>query len=148
VYIATGRADLLFKLGAVYIVTACIAFVVGLRWGISGVAAGYAVANVLVVPPTLSFIMRRLLGGSNRELLRQASTPAVCAAVGAVCTTACNRFLGPFLPAPAQLGAGLALSAAAVLATACTFDLSFVRDCVSMLPEPRRRLGHHNECRD
>ena len=138
VYIARNRADLLFKLGAVYIAAVCAGFVLGLHWGILGVAAGYAVANLLVIPPTLSFIVLRLLEGKFSDLLRQAYTPVLCALAGATCATAGNSLTGAVQPVPVRLFLGLLGGVAGVVATACVLDLSFVKACLDMLPARMR----------
>jgi hypothetical protein len=125
-------------LGAVYIAAVCAGFVLGLHWGILGVAAGYAVANLLVIPPTLSFIVLRLLEGKFSDLLRQAYTPVLCALAGATCATAGNSLTGAVQPVPVRLFLGLLGGVAGVVATACVLDLSFVKACLDMLPARMR----------
>jgi PST family polysaccharide transporter len=147
VYIARNRADLLFKLGAVYIAAVCAGFVLGLHWGILGVAAGYAVANLLVIPPTLGFIVLRLLEGRFSDLLRQAYTPVLCALAGAACAAGCDSLIATVLAVPVRLFLGLLGSGAGVAATACVLDMSFVKACIDMLPEPVRSfLPCHETC--
>jgi O-antigen/teichoic acid export membrane protein len=47
------------------------AFVVGLHWGVRGVAAGYALANTLVIVPVTLIVVMRLLDASPRIVVRE-----------------------------------------------------------------------------
>jgi len=143
VYLACGRTDLLLKLGGVYIVTACTGMICGLRWQVMGVAAGYAIANLVTIPAILGFITRRLLDGSRWDLLRQAVTPVVCAAAAAVSVLIWNTTAGPHLPAVVHLFAGLTLAGATVVGTACAIDYEFVKDCGSLVPAWIRGIIWH-----
>lgn len=57
---AKGRADLQFRwtLGATILLGAC--YLVGLIWGVNGVAAGYLIGSVLLLPPSLWIVCRVL----------------------------------------------------------------------------------------
>jgi PST family polysaccharide transporter len=143
VYLACGRTDLWLKLGGVYIAMACTGMICGLRWQVQGVAAGYAIANLVTIPPILGFITRKLLGGSGWDLLRQASTPVACSAAAALSVLIWNMAAAPHLPAAVHLLAGVALAGAAVLATACAIDYEFVKDCGRLAPAPMRGIFRH-----
>jgi PST family polysaccharide transporter len=58
VLISLGRSRRFLWLGVVNSIVMVIAFVIGLRWGITGVAAAYAAANWLMLIPTLVFAFR------------------------------------------------------------------------------------------
>lgn len=51
IYQAKGRSDLLFRVGVITGSLTILAFVIGLRWGIVGVAAAYAIATVVCLFP-------------------------------------------------------------------------------------------------
>lgn len=53
-YLATGRTDVMFKWGILAGLLIVPAFIVGLQWGITGVAAAYAVVSLLLFWPSLA----------------------------------------------------------------------------------------------
>ena len=57
-YLATGRTDVMFKWGIAAALLVLPAFVIGLHWGITGVAAAYAVASLLLFWPGLAIPFR------------------------------------------------------------------------------------------
>lgn len=58
IYLAAGRTKLLLAWGAIVTALTVLGFLVGLRWGIIGVAAGYAVTQLIVVYPSLRIPLR------------------------------------------------------------------------------------------
>ncbi len=54
IYQAKGRTDWLFRLGIVVGLLTIFAFIIGLRWGIVGVAIGYAVVTGIFIYPNLA----------------------------------------------------------------------------------------------
>jgi PST family polysaccharide transporter len=52
IYTAKGRTDLMFRYAIVTICVLVPCFLIGSRWGIEGVAASYAVANLLLIYPS------------------------------------------------------------------------------------------------
>lgn len=74
IYQAKGRTDLLLRWGIFSGTLAIVAFIVGLKWGVLGVAAAYAIlSGVLIVPAFL--IPLRLIGLKFRRLLLALSRP-------------------------------------------------------------------------
>lgn len=57
-YYATGRTDVMFKWGIAAGLLVIPAFAIGLQWGITGVAAAYAVASFLLFYPGLAIPFR------------------------------------------------------------------------------------------
>jgi len=51
IYLSQGRADLQLKVGAVFVVIYIISFVIGLHWGINGVATAYGLSILLIAYP-------------------------------------------------------------------------------------------------
>jgi O-antigen/teichoic acid export membrane protein len=83
---AQGRTRLVFRYSCVLFGGALIAFIVGLQWGIVGVAACFAAVNVFVQPPYLYLTARSLdigLGQCGRALsgVIQATIVAIAAAL-------------------------------------------------------------------
>jgi PST family polysaccharide transporter len=61
VLLSTGQSKKYLRFGIARAIIVCAAFVLGLRWGAEGVAAGYAVAEWLVLVPSLYYCF----GGSS-----------------------------------------------------------------------------------
>jgi O-antigen/teichoic acid export membrane protein len=79
---ALDRAQALLRFAVVSFVVYLVAFLLGLRWGIVGVAACYAIAATVAVQPLYLRVVTRALGLSTRELCRSLSGVAqVCAAL-------------------------------------------------------------------
>jgi PST family polysaccharide transporter len=60
VFMARGRTDVLLKLGTLGTVLQVSAFIIGVRWGVIGVAICYFISNVLNAFPALIVTMRQL----------------------------------------------------------------------------------------
>ncbi len=81
---AAGRPDLRLQLAVLSALLYLPAFVVGLQWGIVGVAAGYLVATLVMFPILYRFVSR-LMGLTFREMRRAVSASVVaCTAMAAV----------------------------------------------------------------
>jgi O-antigen/teichoic acid export membrane protein len=79
---ALDRAQALLRFAIVSFAVYLVAFVVGLLWGIVGVAACYAVAATFAVQPLYLRLVTRALGLSVHDLCRSLSGVAqVCAAL-------------------------------------------------------------------
>ena len=96
-YIVTGRGWTMVWVGSVTAAVLVIAFLVGIRWGIEGVAATYAVANLVLFVPLmaaghqvasmrLSDTLRALLPGATSTLLAMSAGLAVGVAAGPAST--------------------------------------------------------------
>jgi len=78
-YQAKGRASLMLGWGAGSGVLTIVAFAIGLRWGITGVAAAYLVVTIILAYPGLA-VPYRLIGLTVPAMLRVIARPAVCGA--------------------------------------------------------------------
>lgn len=88
VLMARGRAGTIFRLSVLLTVAHLAAFAVGLHWGVTGVAAAYAVSTTLA-EPVLAVVAARSIGLSPLALVRGVAgvfqaTVLTCAAVLAV----------------------------------------------------------------
>jgi lipopolysaccharide exporter len=112
IYQSQGRTDLQLKVGLVFTALVVVSFAIGLHWGIVGVAAGYAVANLLIAYPA-SAIPLGLVGLRFTDLLRVLARPFAASVLMAAVLLAARFAL------PHELGA-LAL-ALLVLLGACAY---------------------------
>lgn len=68
VYQSCNRSGLLLQVNAIAFALDLGAFIVGLHWGVRGVAAAYALMNTVVVTPLRLVVVNRLLGYRLRSL--------------------------------------------------------------------------------
>ena len=80
IYLATGRTGLLVGWGIVVAVVVIASFLIGVSAGIVGVAAAYAIAQVILVYPSLA-IPFRLIGLRVRDVLPTIGRPLLLAAL-------------------------------------------------------------------
>jgi PST family polysaccharide transporter len=80
IYQAKGRTDWMFRWGLASGLISVLAFIVGLRWGIVGVATAYAVVELLILYPSFA-IPFRLISLRFNELLLPLSRPFVCSVI-------------------------------------------------------------------
>jgi O-antigen/teichoic acid export membrane protein len=103
VYLARGRTDLQFIYGTVTGVMAVGAFIVGLRWGVNGVAAAYSIFVAVTLFPCLA-IPFHLMGLRFIEFLRALSTIALASAI------MCGALIGVQAVLPAATRPALTLA--------------------------------------
>ena len=80
IYMALGRTRLMMGLGAIGTAIVVASFVIGVRWGVVGVARAYLCANLLTAVPVF-FITMRLMGGSMGEFVGRVWRPIAGAAL-------------------------------------------------------------------
>lgn len=90
IYTARAQTERMFRFGLVTTAAFVISFVVGVRWGMTGVATAYLIANLLLFYPTLSRAFG-LIGLKIGEFLRP-----LCMVFAISCTmAACVWFARP-----------------------------------------------------
>lgn len=77
IFVATGRADLQLRWGVFSNLFVIVGLVIGLNWGIIGVAAGFTIASLLLMYHNLA-IPFRLIGMRVGDLLTALRNTAVC----------------------------------------------------------------------
>jgi O-antigen/teichoic acid export membrane protein len=90
-YVSTGRTDLMFKFGLLWGLTAVFSKVVGLQWGVEGVAAAYCVISLVLFWPRLA-VPFRLVGLSVPTLLRRLTPTFIVALLMALFVAAAAQY--------------------------------------------------------
>ncbi|HUZ81533.1 MAG TPA: polysaccharide biosynthesis C-terminal domain-containing protein, partial [Gaiellaceae bacterium] len=65
------RTGLLLRMTALTFAVDLAAFIVGLHWGVLGVASGYALTNTIIVVPLTLIVVTRLLNTNLRAVLME-----------------------------------------------------------------------------
>lgn len=86
VYMARGRTALLMYIGGCSAVLVVASFIIGVRWGVVGVARSYLCANIITTLPAFLITMR-LLGGSLGSVCVRVWPPIAAATLMAVALT-------------------------------------------------------------
>jgi PST family polysaccharide transporter len=102
IYQATGRTDLLVRFAAVAGVLSVASFAVGLRWGVVGVAACYAVVSYALAYHLFK-IPLSLIGMRVSELASAISRPVVCSVGMLTIVFVLNQLLPQALTSLARL---------------------------------------------
>ncbi len=89
-------------------VTCAISFIVGLPWGVQGVAASYALSDIIIRLPVIWYVIGRSGPVSVRDLASIASPAVIAGAVSAAALVVCAPYLE--LPPLLRFGAGVAIS--------------------------------------
>jgi O-antigen/teichoic acid export membrane protein len=142
VYRARGRADLQFRLSLLAAAVTVTGFVVGLHWGIIGVAAAYMISGWLITPLLVGVVLS-LIELSWRRFLRQMA--AICAASLAMAAVGeASRFVvGTVLEAGDLITAAVTCGAmlAAFASVALTWARQAVDDTLDLVKKVRRSPG-------
>jgi O-antigen/teichoic acid export membrane protein len=113
VLLALGKASTIFRYTVVWFAAGLASFVIGLRWGIVGVAGAYAVACTFVEPVN-AWLTSRALGISIWRILRGLAPVAqASAAMGLVALCAMLLLREGHVPPAARLGIVIAVGAVA-----------------------------------
>lgn len=102
-YTSQGRADLRLRVQIPMHAVEIAGIVIGLRWGVYGVAIGYACASLITAPVTVHFAVR-LVGLSLGDWLSNLSGIFACAAASALTAGALSAGLPADWPAILRLG--------------------------------------------
>jgi O-antigen/teichoic acid export membrane protein len=92
VLMARGRTSVIFSYSCVFTAAHIIAFVIGLQWGVTGVAIAYAISSTLV-EPALTVLTARAMGVSPMVFVRSVTGVFQAAAVMAAATFALRAAL-------------------------------------------------------
>ena len=84
IYMSQGRTDWMFRWAIYAFVVKSLGIIIGLRWGIVGVATGYTVASLLFLEYPQYAVPGRLIGMTFGEVVRSVADVFGCAAGMAV----------------------------------------------------------------
>lgn len=93
VLVSLGKSRRYLGWGLLNSAAACLAFLIGVSWGATGVAAAYAVVNYLILYPSLKFIFKDTpisIADFNKSIALPALSAMVAAFISFVITTAIN----------------------------------------------------------
>jgi O-antigen/teichoic acid export membrane protein len=140
-YLATGRTDVMVRAGFLASVVTVAGMLIGLQWGYVGVAAGYALANVVIMLPCAA-IPFRLVGLPFGKFLRAIAGPILASLMMGLIVWSALALWGVNRQAPVlQLTALVLLGAILFVSMAVLFMraamnqfMSLIKDSIKGLP--------------
>ncbi|MFO1205666.1 MAG: MOP flippase family protein [Burkholderiales bacterium] len=137
VLMARGRTNYLLYLGIVGVVLQVPAFVIGLKWGVEGVAAGHLVASAITAAIAFTVVLR-VLGRGTAQVLLSVGKPIAFAMAMALAVLACRPFiLSHELPVLIQLVVLASIGGATYLALAWMFARQSLREATLLFKRRR-----------
>jgi len=103
-FLSQGRADLQLRVGLFLKLNTLAGIVIGLGWGVTGVAAGYTVASIINFFPAFYF-SGRLVGLPLRRLVGTSLPMLAAASLMSLAVHGASLTLPPEWPAPGKLAA-------------------------------------------
>jgi O-antigen/teichoic acid export membrane protein len=122
IYTAKGRTDLMFRVGGTASVVCVISFIVGLPWGILGVAFSYSICIALLLLPCL-YIPFRLIDLRLIDLLHALKGIGVSTVLMAIVVIASRRAVASYVHVPPVIDLFLFTAVGAVVYGSTTFLL-------------------------
>lgn len=104
IYLSKQRADWMFRWGMVVSLSYTLAFMLGVNWGLNGVACCYMVANVILVVPEFMIPFKLVDGLTMRRLFRALSPFALATVVMSVAVIAMSFWAKSLMGAELGLG--------------------------------------------
>jgi O-antigen/teichoic acid export membrane protein len=139
-YIATGRTDVMLKTGTFVTSVTVLGMLIGLSRGNVGVAAGYAIANLLIMVPC-AVIPFRLIGLRFRDFVRAIAAPLTASIAMGVAVWGTLAVWKIDRQAPAlQLGALVVLGVALFMSMAVLFMRAAIMQVVSIMKDSIKGL--------
>jgi PST family polysaccharide transporter len=141
IYTALGRTDTLRRVGFVNTSILLFAFVIGLHWGVNGVAEAYFIATFVISFYSVEIALRQV-GASLLDLARMIMQPLAAALMMAAIVTVLDRYSGfaprlPIIRLFCELGAGMLIYAAGLSGMYRELSAA-IRPLVGLSP-PRQR---------
>jgi PST family polysaccharide transporter len=102
VLMARGRSDILFYISLICTPLAVGSYLIGVQWGVTGVAAALFVVTVITDIPNFYIVFRILRPGLFSQFLKSIAPPTLLACFMAVVVFGCEEFFRP------QFGTALA----------------------------------------
>jgi O-antigen/teichoic acid export membrane protein len=140
VLVAMNRPGTVLRFTLAMYAANVVAFVIGLHWGIVGVAVAYAIATTILTP-IFAAIVVRALGTTLREYGRHVVTPLLTAAVMAVCVLAVRVLVVGAVPGALLLLLLIVVGVVVYLALCLHFLPDVVAEFRRLIPSPERLFG-------
>ncbi|MCE9616364.1 MAG: MOP flippase family protein [Lentisphaerae bacterium] len=136
IYLSLGETRLMFRWGLAAGAITALAFAIGLRWGIVGVAAAYTLCGCCILLYPSVAIPGRLIGLRFSEFVRHVAPPLVAALAMGILVWALGVWLPPACPLTARLALQTAAGAAVYVALVSLLKLTALGDFISMCTRP------------
>ena len=117
IYLAKQRADWMFRWGIVVSVAYVLAFLLGVNWGLNGVACCYMIVNVILVVPEFMIPFKLVDGLTMRRLLMALAPFLFATAVMTVVIVPLSFFVNESMRPEFALGICVAAGAFAYITT-------------------------------
>jgi PST family polysaccharide transporter len=140
IYLSQGRADLQFRVSFILRLLPVIGIVIGLRWGIEGVAAGYLAGVILNQVPNLWFA-GGLVNMGIAQYFRQIAPTTACSVAMALLVWAGSLWLNGRIPLWSELLVEVIAGVGIYLALAWAVRLRSMVESFQMFREMFPRLA-------
>jgi PST family polysaccharide transporter len=135
VYLSLNRADLYFRVGILYVIAICTSMIVGIQWGVKGLAVGYAISNVTIIPLVLFFVITKLLKGRPAEIASQVLLPVIASGVVGIAVAGWKIVMQGLVNPFFLLFGGVTLSIVTLLTLILKLDLPFLVEVAKIAPD-------------
>lgn len=127
IYMATGRTDLQLRWGVLSNFVTMAAIVIGLQWGVVGVAAGYTIASLLMAHISFA-VPLKLIGMRIGELASGLRVTTLCSVLMLGALYLAQAALGERLGQSAALSLQIGIGALAYAGFTCLFNRPLLLD--------------------
>lgn len=135
---AMGKPGWLLRWAFLSVCLYAPSFLIGIRWGIVGVATAYTASTLILIPVQFSLV-QRLLGFQLKDFLSAVQPPLMAAGVMAVCVWLSQVWLtGQGVQAPARFVAAVGAGALSYTLAVLLIRRRLVIDLMHVLSETRR----------
>lgn len=137
IYTAQGRTDIMFKWGVFASALVSMAFVIGLQWGVVGVAASYVTVTYILIYPSYA-VAGRLINLRFGEILKELSGILFCTAGMGMAVWCLGLFLPETWPHWAVLIVQVFSGATVYVSSVHLFNVAAYADLIGLLKGLRR----------
>lgn len=124
IYNSLGRTDIQFKWGLIASTLNFVSFVVGLQWGISGVAVSYTIMSIVFLMYPSMAIPLRLINLKPSGIFKSLSGILFCSLIMAISTFSIDHFLFIKMPVVIKLAIEIFISMVIYLSMSKLFRVS------------------------
>jgi PST family polysaccharide transporter len=147
IYMSQGRTDIQFRWSIVTTGVRIIAFLIGIRWGVIGVAASYVLSGYLILWYPGWSIAGRMIGLKFGEMVGNVAPPFLCSLFMALVVWALDSFLLGAAPYWLRFSAGGLTAVFVYLSLLLLFRVEALKDLIAATESHRnglsQRFGRH-----